>query len=76
MVPDLDLPSVALLNKAGEAGQDTYYDTEAKASLVAKLVAKFSSLCSRLVGRDINLGEDETSASQEIVKIIQLELVW
>ncbi|OWK55941.1 NIPA-like protein 2 [Lonchura striata] len=63
------LPSVTLLNKVGEAGQVTYYNTttsgsvvEAKASVVAKLVAKFSSLCARLVGRDISLGEDETTS--------------
>lgn len=44
--------------------------------LFPQLVARFSSLGENLVGRDINLGEDETSTSQEIVKIIRLGLAW
>lgn len=40
--------------------------------LFPQLVAKFSSLGARLMGRDINLEEDETSTE----KIIQLGLAW
>lgn len=44
-VPDLDIPSVSLLNKAGEAGQVTYCEAEAKASFLPAGAPAFPSGC-------------------------------
>ena len=44
-VPDLDIPNVTLLNKAGEAGQVTYCETEAKASFLPAGGPAFTSEC-------------------------------